>query len=141
MAFPGHNGGDGGACGEDFVDFEDFGGFEVFFCDGDVSGGVECEELGVGLFFDYASGGGGVLAVVLGRKRGGGTHPWIISSRNCSRPSWTSLTSTFLRHAFFPLREGCFEAIVAFDMRWGGSSAVEGMEEREKAAGSWRCQG
>jgi hypothetical protein len=31
----------------------------------------------------------------------------ITASVSSSRPVWTSVTSTFLRHAFLPLREGC----------------------------------
>ena len=40
-----------------------------------------------------------------------GTDPWMISERSCSRPVCTALMSTFLRQAFLPLREGCFETI------------------------------
>ena len=36
-------------------------------------------------------------------------YPWVICSRTCSRPLSTALMSTFLRQAFLPLREGCFD--------------------------------
>jgi hypothetical protein len=34
-------------------------------------------------------------------------YPWIIWPRTSSRPSWSCVTSTFLRQAFLPLRDGC----------------------------------
>ena len=66
-------------------------------------------------------------------------YPWVISSRTCSRPLSTALMSTFLRQAFLPLREGCFDFAGAADI----SCAVSKWRKRyaRRGAGlSWKVQ-
>jgi hypothetical protein len=71
----------------------------------DVSSCIDCEKFFGRSLRDDAT--AYALDICNEVKKAAGTHPWMIASLRSSRPFSTSVTSTFLRHAFLPFRDGC----------------------------------